>query len=292
MNNKIDLLSNNEIRERIFTFREVQVMVDRDLAELYGVSTKRLNEQVKRNIKRFPSSFRFKLSDGEKNELVANCDRLKNLKHSVSNPYVFTEQGIAMLSSVLHSDTAIKISIRIIEAFVEMRKFILNNALIFQKLERLELKQIETDKKLDDLFNAIQKEQVIPQKGIFYDGQVFDAYKLLSDIIKTAKESIVLIDNYIDESVLVHFGKRQNGVSLVIYTNVTKQRKLDLEKFKSQYPDVVFKEFHKSHDRFMIIDHKYVYHIGASLKDIGKKWFAFSRMDKEVVLDILNKLDV
>ncbi len=191
----------NSIQNRIFTFRGFQVMIDRDLAELYDVPTKRLNEQVKRNLNRFPDSFRFQLTDNEKNELVANCDRFEKLKHSTVNPYAFTEQGVAMLSAVLHSQTAVDVSIRIMEAFVEMRKFISNNAAIFQRLESVEMKQIVTDEKIDKIFKALENSSLKPKQGIFYDGQIFDAYKFVTELIKGAKKSIVLIDNYVDETV-------------------------------------------------------------------------------------------
>ncbi|NOZ45582.1 MAG: ORF6N domain-containing protein, partial [Chlorobi bacterium] len=156
----------SSIQNRIFTFRGLQVMIDRDLAELYDVPTKRLNEQVKRNLNRFPDSFRFQLTDNEKNELVANCDRFEKLKHSTVNPYAFTEQGVAMLSAVLHSQTAVDVSIRIMEAFVEMRKFISNNAAIFQRLESVEMKQIVTDEKIDKIFKALENSSLKPKQGI------------------------------------------------------------------------------------------------------------------------------
>jgi len=183
MNNNDKLLSTANIKNMIFTFRGLQVMIDRDLATLYNVSTKRLNEQVKRNINRFPSHFRFQLTDNEKIELVANCDRFKILKHSTVNPYAFTEQGIAMLSAVLRSQTAVDISIKIMEAFVDMRKYILNNAEIFQRLNKIERKQLEGDKKFKILFNALDSGHLPPRQGIFYDGQVFDAYKFVTKLI-------------------------------------------------------------------------------------------------------------
>ncbi|MBF0202517.1 MAG: ORF6N domain-containing protein [Desulfamplus sp.] len=191
------------INEKIFGIRELQVMIDKDLAELYGVETKVLNQAVKRNIDRFPKEFRFQLTKKEKEELVTNCDRFKTLKHSSSNPFVFTEQGVAMLSAVLHSKTAIDISIKIMKAFVEMRMFLLNNAQIFQKINNLELTQIkhieDSDKKFKILFDALEKNQLKTDYGIFYDGQIFDAYQLIAEIIRSAKINIVIIDNYIDD---------------------------------------------------------------------------------------------
>lgn len=280
----------SNIQNRIFTFREFQVMIDRDLAELYDVPTKRLNEQVKRNLNRFPDSFRFQLTDNEKDELVANCDRFEKLKHSTVNPYAFTEQGVAMLSAVLHSQTAVDVSIRIMEAFVEMRKFILNNVTVFQRLDKIEQKQIESDKRFELLFQALENNSIKPKQGIFYNGQVFDAYLFVSDLIKSAKKSIVLMDNYVDETVLTMFSKNQK-INVKIYTkNISKQLKLDLDKYNSQYKPIELKNFNKAHDRFLIIDNKEIYHFGASLKDLGKKWFAFSKFDMEAI-EILGKIE-
>ncbi len=269
-------------------------MVDRDLAELYGVKTKRLNEQVKRNLKRFPEDFRFQLTNEEKKELVANCDRFNILKHSSVNPYVFTEQGVAMLSAVLHSDVAIEVSINIMKAFSEMRKFLQKNANIFHRLETIEKKQIlyqsETNKKFDAIFKALEDKTLKPKQGIFYNGQVFDAFLLITDIIKSAEKSIILIDNYVDESALAMLDKRNNNCEAVIYTkNIDKHLKLALAKHNEQYPEIKIKKLTTAHDRFIIIDDKTVYHFGASLKDAGKKWFAFSKLDMDAK-DIIEKL--
>ncbi len=286
--NKITAIGN--IKNMIFSFRGLQVMIDRDLAELYGVPTKRLNEQVKRNLNRFPESFRFQLIDNEKIELVANCDRFEKLKHSSVNPYAFTEQGVAMLSAVLHSQTAVEVSIKIMEAFVDMRKFILNNATIFQRLDKIEQEQIESNKKFELLFQALESDTIKPKQGIFYNGQIFDAYKFAADLIKGTKKSIILIDNYVDETVLTLFSKNQK-VNVKIYTkNITKQLKLDLDKYNAQYKRIEIKKFNQAHDRFLIIDNKEIYHFGASLKDLGKKWFAFSKFDMEAI-EILGKLE-
>lgn len=280
---------NGNIKNMIFSFRGLQVMIDKDLAELYGVGTKVLNQAVKRNIERFPDDFRFQLTNNEKNELVTNCDRFVKLKHSSVNPYVFTEQGVAMLSAILRSKTAIKVSIVIIKAFVEMKKFISNNAAIFQRLENVEIKQIVTDEKIDKIFKALENNSLRPKQGIFYDGQIFDAYKFVTEIIKGANSSIILIDNYVDESILTLFSKNQK-INVIIYTNrVNKQMKLDLDKYNAQYKPIKIKQFNKAHDRFLIIDNKDIYHFGASLKDLGKKWFAFSKFDIKVV-EILDKL--
>jgi hypothetical protein len=243
-------------------------MIDRDLAELYGVETKVFNQAVKRNENRFPDDFRFQLSEAEKNELVTNCDRFNSLKHSSVNPYAFTEQGVSMLSAVLKSDIAVEISVKIIRSFVNMRKLISNNALIFQRLETLEQKQFTNDKKFNKLFEAIEAKSLKPTQGIFYDGEIYDAYLFVSNLIKSAKESIVLVDNYLDESVLTMLCKREQNVSATLYTkNITAQLELDIKKHNTQYPKITLKKFDASHDRFLILDGKELYHIGASLKE-------------------------
>ena len=199
-------------------------------------------------------------------------------------PYAFTEQGVAMLSAVLRSDIAIKVSIQIINAFVAMRRFIAANALIFQRLDTLETKQLETDNKIDHVLNAIESKEIQLKQGIFFDGQIFDAYKFVADLIRTAQESIILIDNYIDDTVLIRLTKRNKGVKVTILTKtISKQLALDIKKFNEQYPAIEIKEFKNSHDRFIIIDNTTVYHFGASLKDLGKKWFAFSKMEIKAV---------
>ena len=266
-------------------------MLDRDLAEMYGVEVKRLNEQVKRNFERFPSEFRIQLDDEEKNELVANCDRFEKLKHSSVNPYVFTEQGVSMLSAVLRSETAINVSIRIINAFLEMRNFISTNAGRFQRLGKVEQKQIEADSKFEQIFKALEDKSIKPKQDIFFNEQIFDAYIFLADLIKSAKKSLLLIDNYIDESVLQLFTKRKKNVEVTIYTkHFSKILKQDLEKHNAQHPKIEIRKFSKAHDRFLIIDETTVYHFGASLKDLGKKWFAFSQFNIEAVT-ILSKLE-
>lgn len=279
-----------DIKSKIFTIRGLQVMLDRDLAELYGVLTKRLNEQVKRNIERFPLEFRFQLTSKEKDELVANCDRLSSLKHSTVNPHVYTEQGVAMLSSVLNSKTAIVVSVQIMKAFVSMRKFLIDNASIFQRLDRIELKQLESDHKFDMIFDAIESKKLTPTQGIFFDGQIFDAYKFVSDLIRSAKKSITLIDNYIDENTISILSKKEKDVKVIILTkSITRALELDIKRANEQYYNFEIKDFRKSHDRFLIIDNIEIYHLGASLKDLGKKWFAFSKMEIPV-LELLEKI--
>ncbi len=297
MNGK-DIIRLEKIQRRIFTLHGSQVMLDNDLAELYGVKTKVLNQAVKRNSERFPEEFMFQLSDkeyellrsqsatSESGSLRSQIVTLKSRRgrHRKYLPYVFTEQGVAMLSAVLRSETAVNVSIRIMKAFVAMRRFLLANAQVFQRLDTLELKQIATDRKVEKVLTAIDSKQIQPKQGIFFDGQVFDAYQFVSDLVRTAERSIVLIDNYVDDTVLTLFSKRRKGVTLTILTqNISKQLELDVKKFNDQYPKVEVKEFSVSHDRFLILDEHNVYYIGASLKDIGKKWFAFSKLDSGTV---------
>ena len=264
--------------ERIIKIREQYVILDRDLAELYGVETKRINEQVKRNIERFPDAFRFQLTDDELRELVAVCDRFAILKHSSSLPYAFTEEGVAMLSTVLRSKTAIQVSIHIMQSFVAMRRYLFNNAGIIQRISRIEIRQNETDRRIDEIFSKFQ-DKTIPVEGLFYDGQIFDAYIFVTDLVRSARRSVVLIDNYVDESVLLMFSKRASGVSAEIRTGrLSSQLQLDVVKHNSQYGPIVIVQTQNIHDRFLIVDDD-VYHIGASLKDLGKKLFAFSKMN-------------
>ena len=310
--NELTASIDETIKTKIYTIRGLQVMLDRDLAELYDVETKVFNQAIKRNSDRFPENFMFQLTEEEHQNLRSQFvtsslrsqfvtldgqDSLRSQNATLEHggrrylPYVFTEQGVAMLSAVLRSKTAIQMSIHIINAFVEMRRFISNNALIFQRLDSLEQKQTKTDEKVEAILSAIEDRSIKPKQGIFYDGQVYDAYLFVSDLIKSAKESIVLIDNYIDESVLTLLSKREAKVKATIYTkNITKQLELDLQKHNAQYPNIKLKKFDSSHDRFLLIDEKEVYHIGASLKDLGKKWFAFSKLDMGV-LNILEKLN-
>ncbi len=291
MANNLLVLSTDKIKSRIYTIREMQVMLDTDLAELYRVDTRVLNQAVKRNRERFPSFFMFQITEQEYKHLISqSVTSSSGWGGRRKLPFAFTEQGVAMLSGVLRSDTAIRVSIQIMSTFVAMRRFLASNAQLFQRLDIVERKQIDHDKKFEEIFDAIQSKDLKPVKGIFFDGQIFDAYAFFSDIIRTAQKSIVLIDNYIDDSVLTLFGKRNKNVQVIIFTKeISRQLSLDLVKYNSQYPSIEVKEFSQSHDRFLIIDHKEVYHFGASLKDLGKKWFAFSKFDKEA-FKLLDKL--
>lgn len=284
-----DVLS-NEVESKIYMIRGVQVMLDRDLAILYQIETRALKQAVKRNKVRFPEDFMFELTESEIEEMVSQSV-IPSKKHlGGAKPFAFSEQGVSMLSSVLTSAIAIDIHIRIMRAFVQMRKFLSQNAGIFQRLDTLERKQIDTDVKLDKVLDAIEDRSVKPKQGIFFDGQIFDAYVFVADLIKRARKSIILIDNFVDESVLTILDKRAEGCSAVIYTRaVSKKLQLDLEKHNAQYPVIEIKLFDHAHDRFLIIDGNDVYHIGASLKDLGKKWFVFSKMEKASlgILEIL-----
>lgn len=288
----VQIVDFSPIENMIMTFRNTQVIIDRDLAKLYNVDTKVLNQAVKRNIERFPDRFRFQLSSTEKQELVTNCDRFNTLKHSTSSPFAFTEQGVAMLSSVLRSDTAIKTSIRIIDAFVAMRRFVANTSHIFKRLETLEYHQLETDKRIDGIFQLMERQEKTPKQGIFFDGQIYDAYTFVADLIRSAKRQIILIDNYINDTVLSLLDKRESStVQALIYTaHISKALKSDIEHHNAQYTPIEVKIYKKSHDRFLMIDDN-IYLIGASIKDLGKKLFGFSLMQNLSVTDLLKKIE-
>ena len=260
------------------------------MADLYHVTTKRLNEQVRRNIKRFKSSYRFQLTAEETAEVIANCDRLQPLRFSPTTPFAFTEQGVAMLSAVLHSDEAIEISTKIMDAFVAMRHFLLSNAQLFQRMDRIEYKLLENDQKFNQVFAKLEEKSLKQKQGLFFDGQIFDAYDFICTLIKSATSKIVLIDNYVDESVLTMLDKRIAGVKATIYTQkISAQLALDIAKHDAQYPPIPVQVFNKSHDRFLIIDDR-VYHVGASIKDLGKKWFAILEMENQDPDELISKL--
>lgn len=299
-----EIIKLEEIQNRIFTFRGIQVMIDRDLAELYGVETRVLNQAVKRNTKRFPKEFMFRLTSKElenwKSQIViSKTDSLTSQsvtlksqrgKHRKYLPFAFTEQGVAMLSAVLRSETAVKVSVQIMQAFVKMRKFISQNETLFLRINNIEQKQISMDNKIDAIFDALEDKTIIPKQGIFYNGQIFDAYTLIAGIVRAANKSIILIDNYIDDTVFKQLAKRKKSVTAIIYSNSTNEiLKQDLQKHNAQYPKIELKKIATVHDRFLIIDRKTVYHFGASLKDAGKKCFAFSKLNIEAN-DILIKL--
>ena len=288
-------LETEAIRARIFLLREQQVMLDKDIAILYAVKPIRLREQVQRNIERFPEDFMFQLTETEIDFMVSQ-NAIPSRKYlGGSLPYVFTEQGVAGLSGVLKSPRAAEVHVKIMRTFVEMRRFIQNNAQLFMRLDSVERRQIafesSTEENFERVFLALEKGKEMPKQGIFYDGQVYDAYTFVCDLIRKVEKSLVLIDNYVDDSVLTLLSKRSAGVACTIYTmSISKQLALDLKKHNQQYPSISIKIFKEAHDRFLIIDEKEIYHIGASLKDLGKKWFAFSRFETGAV-EMLRNLD-
>jgi len=291
------------IRDRIYSIRGYQVMLDSDLAELYGVGTKALNQAVKRNLDRFPKEFCFVLNSREignmrsqivtafKAKISKRSQIVTGIKKGRTNlPTVFTEQGVAMLAGVLKSEVAVKISIQIIKTFVEMRKFIQANGEIFQRLDRVEVKLFENDQKFEKVFDALESKDRIPDQGIFFEGQVFDAYQFVSDLFRSAEKSIVIVDNYVDDTVLVHLTKIKKSVQVRIITkSISDQFRLDIKKFEDQYFTIGVKDTKDIHDRFIIIDGEIVYHFGASLKDLGRKLFGFTKMDK-AGLKLLDKI--
>ena len=307
-----DNISNEEIKNLIYTIRGKQVMLDSDVAMLYHYPTKRINEAVNRNKQRFPENFCFQLTEEEYKSLrfknftfneinskdinednslrsqIATLDESAGRgKHRKYLPYVFTEQGIAMLSGLLKNDIAIQVSINIMNAFVEMRKFLAVNGQLFERLTNVEYKLLEHDKKFDKVFDQLQNEENIKQK-IFFEGQIYDAYSLIIDIIKKANTKILIIDNYIDDSVLKMLTKKNKNVEVVILTSDKSNiQKIDIQKFNKEYPILKVAKTNKFHDRFIVIDNKEMYHLGASIKDLGKKCFGINRIED---IDIINKV--
>lgn len=286
----------NDIESLIKVIRGKQVMLDRDLAELYGVETKRLNEQVKRNLERFPDDFMFQLTKEEclRSQFATSKEGRGGTRYL---PCAFTENGVAMLSGVLRSKTAIEVNIRIMRAFTSMRHFMVNNASVFSRLETIEYHQLEmqqhlqeSDKRIEEVFRRLDDCNTKPKQGIFYNGQVYDAYAFVADLVKSAKKRIILIDNYVDETVLTLLDKREDGVSSVIYTQqISRQFQLDIDRHNAQYAPINVETFRLSHDRFLFIDDD-VYHFGASIKDLGKKWFGFSKMEILTPEELLEKI--
>lgn len=299
-------LSNTPIASKIVVFRNVQVMIDRDLAELYGVETKRLKEQVNRNIERFPEQFMFQLSLDEYQNVkkslwsqIATIENNEDLRgrHTKYLPYAFTEQGVAMLSAVLRSEKAVRVSIEIMNAFVQMRHYLHSNLNLAGRLTAVENKVDSKFKTIDEnfskIFSALDSNPKKAKEGVFFKGQIFDAYVFFQDLIKTAKKEIVLIDGYVDLSVLERLSVKQKNVAVKIFTHPKAElQQIDIDQFNKQYPTLVVDYTQKMHDRFMIIDNKELYHIGASLKDLGKACFAFEKMEdsKTLIPDILAHL--
>jgi hypothetical protein len=294
-----EILIPTDIKSQIYTIRGVQVMLDEDLAVLYQTQTRILNQAVKRNIERFPREFCFKLTTSEfiylKSQIVTSSLRSQFVTLNINTrrkylPYAFTEQGVAMLSGVLKSEVAVRVSIQIMSEFVAMRKVFQTNSQIFTRLDIVEQKQIVAENKIDQVFDALASHDDIPKQKLFFENEVFDAHIFVSRLIRKAKKDITLIDNFVDENVLKLFLKRKTKVSVVILTNkISPSLALDLAKYNAQYPAISIKEFALSHDRFLIIDQKDIYHFGASIKDLGKKWFVVSKIDG-TELSLLSRL--
>ena len=274
--------SSNDIKSLIYNIRGKQVMLDSDVAMLYHYKTKRINETVRRNKERFPENFCFRLNENEIEFIRSQIatayknDKYRNKKYI---PYVFTEQGIAMLSGLLKNEIAVQVSINIMNAFIEMKKFLSTNGQIFERLTNVEYKLLEHDKKFNEVFNLLQREEQFKQK-IFFQGQIWDSYSLIMDIIKKARKIIVIIDNYIDDSILQILSKKNENVKVVILTSkFSSITDLDVQKFNKQYPVLKVSKTNKFHDRFIIIDNKELYHCGASLKDLGNKCFGINKIE-------------
>lgn len=293
------LITETTIQNFIYVIRGQQVMLDKDLAFLYQVETGALNRAVKRNIKRFPESFCFQLSEEEYENLRCQFG-ISSLEINGYGgrrylPYVFTEQGIAMLSAVLRSDVAIQVSIKIMNTFVEMRHFMANSSLVLNRINEIEVKQLvyqkDAEEKFDKIFTYISEHEEVSQK-IFFEGQIYDAFSLLTELIAKAKTEIVLIDNYVDVGTLNILAKKRENVKAQIYTvKRTRLSPTDINNFNQQYPVLGVDYTEEFHDRFLIIDGILAYHVGASLKDAGKKCFAINKIeDRANIIDILNRI--
>ncbi len=279
------------IENKILVIRGQQVMLDRDLAELYGYEVKRFNEQVKNNIERFDDDFRFQLTDEEVNNLRSKISTSSwgGVRYK---PYAFTEQGIYMLMTVLKGDLAVRQSKILIRTFKQMRHYFAENAGVISRLSSAETKLIEHDQKFKDLFTIMDRYKIEDKQGVFVQGQIFDAYTKFQELIKSAKKEIILIDNYIDLTVLDQLTAKNAGVDVIIYTRPKNPvKKLDIDKFNAQYPTLAIKHTSAMHDRFLIIDNAAIYHIGASLKDLGRKCFGFTKLeDARWINIVLNAL--
>ncbi len=281
-----------DIKKLIYTIRGKQVMLDSDVANIYHCETKYVNRVVKRNIERFPEEFCFQLKENEFESLRCQFVTLNENgrgQHRKYLPYAFTEQGIAMLSALLKSDIAISVSVNIMRAFVEMRRFLMINGQVFERLTNVEYRLQEHDKKFDEVFNQFQLKENIKQR-IFFDGQIWDSYSVIVDIIKRANSKILIIDNYIDDSILKMLAKKKSNTEVVILTSDKSNiNALDIKKFNKEYPILKVAKTNKYHDRFIVIDNKEMYHLGASIKDLGKKCFAINKIeDMEIIEKIIN----
>jgi len=285
-------LTNEDIKNLIYTIRGKQVMLDSDVARLFEYATKDLNRNVKNNIERFPEYYCFQLTDEEYKSLRCKIFTLNENgrgQHRKYLPYVFTEYGITMLAGLLKSQVAVNVSIKIVNSFIEMRKFLTSNGQVFERLTNIEYKLLEHDKKFDIVFDRLQHEENIKQK-IFFQGQIYDAYSIIVDIIKRANSKILIIDNYIDDSVLKMLAKKKSHTEVVILTsNNSNIQNIDIQKFNKEYPTLKVAKTNKFHDRFIVIDNKEMYHLGASIKDLGKKCFGINKIeDMEIIQKIIN----
>ena len=285
------------IKSRIFTVRGLQVVVDRDLAELYGVQTKVLNQAVKRNANRFPPEFMFVLAKDETEELVTNCDRFASMKHSSVPMRAFSEHGVIMVASVLKSDIAAQISVRITRVFVAMRKALASIAPILSRIDTVERRQIadqsRNEERFDTIFKAMDGGDFPPQK-VFFEGKHYDAYSFAKKLVRKAAKSIVLVDGYSDEVALDILSQKKGGVAVLVATS---QKMIDrhltpvaVEKFNKQNPTLKVKAVGTFHDRFLILDDKELYHFGASLKDLGRQYCAVSKMDAMFIPSIMQRI--
>ena len=298
METEIIIHNENDLRNKIYTIRGVHVMLDSDLAEIYGYETKRFNEQVKHNIERFDEDFRFQLTQEEVDILRSKFSTTNISAMSRSLPYAFTEQGIYMLMTVLRGELAVKQSKTLIRLFKQMKDFVLTNSQLFAEIDGIkkhllesDLHHKENDKKIDELFTLMDRYKIEEKQGIFFQGQIFDAYAKFESFIQSAQKEIVLIDGYVDLTVLERLAKKQKGVNVQLYTDSkTKISNLDVQKFNAQYPTLSLSFTSKMHDRFLIIDNSVLYHVGASLKDLGKKCFAFEILDSALIESVMKNL--
>lgn len=296
------IVQERAIKNLIYVIRGQQVMMDSDLATLYQVETRNLNKAMKRNMDRFPEDFCFQLTKEEYTNLMFQIGTSSSQESENTHggrrklPYVFTEQGISMLSAVLHSEIAVKVSVKIMRAFVEMRRFMANNSLVLNRINEIEVKQLsyqkDTDEKFDKIFTYISEHEEVTQK-IFFEGQIYDAFSLLTELISKAEKELVLIDNYVDIGTLNILAKKKPGVNAVVYTaKTTKLSRDDVDRFNQQYPMLEVRHTGAFHDRFLLVDGLYAYHIGASIKDAGKKCFGINKLeDAKIVVGILERLE-
>ena len=283
---------NKDIKNLIYTIRGMQVMLDSDVANLFKYTTKNINKSVKNNAEKFPEYYCFQLTTKEYNFLITRRYNITKIGRSNNRkylPYVFTEYGITMLAGILKSEVAVNISIKIVNIFMQMRKNFSENNQVFERLTSLEYKLLEQEKKINNILGELKFEENIKQK-IFFKGQIYDAYSIIIDIIKSANKKILIIDNYIDDNVLKMLSKKKKDVEVTILTSIKSNiEKLDIKKFNKEYPILKLEKTNKFHDRFIIVDNKEMYHLGASIKDLGKKCFGINKIeDVKIVEKIIN----